>query len=118
MPDPLTELQRLDQGFDAEQSTATLVERLREGVLAIGSEPGGAKPLYAIVPANQAMRQAAATIEAQQAVIAGLASALERLLSDMHEATGGGMSWITHDEVQEFKRRARTALTKEPDRAE
>lgn len=38
---------------------------------------------------------------------ARLRAGFNKLCDDMEYATGGGMSWITHEEVQEFKRRAR-----------
>lgn len=47
-----------------------LLERLREGVTAIGVEPGGARPIYSIVTADQLMREAADTIAGLEAELA------------------------------------------------
>jgi len=39
-----------------------------------------------------------------------LRESLTQLLTDMHEATCNGMSWITYEEVQVMKHRARAAI--------
>ncbi len=54
--------------------------------------------------------EAAALLTAQQAEIEARDAALQQLLADMEDATSGGMGWIDHNEVQEFKCRARAAL--------
>lgn len=58
----------------------------------------------------QALEAAEARATAAEAREAKLRESLTQLLTDMHEATCNGMSWITYEEVQVMKHRARAAI--------
>jgi hypothetical protein len=61
-----------------------------------------------------ALEARATAAEAREAALvaenARIREALTQLLTDMHEATCNGMSWITYEEVQVMKHRARAAI--------